>query len=125
VLLAVSKAKGIESSFFPCIATGLSGGVAGLGEVCGALSGGALVVGLLHGRDGAEDVEAKELTKEKLRAFAQGFAEVNGALRCRDLLGLDISTDEGLDEYHNRGLSERCSAIVPNAVRVLIDVLDS
>jgi C_GCAxxG_C_C family probable redox protein len=98
--------------------------VAGLGEVCGALSGGVLVVGLLHGRNHADDADSKELTKEKARAFARGFTEVNGALRCRDLLGVDISTDEGLEEYHNRDLRERCSAIVPNAVRVLADVLD-
>ena len=94
------------------------------GEVCGALTGGVLIVGLAHGRDRAEDKETKEAVTAKAAQFVQRFAEVNGALRCRDLVGLDVGSGEGLREYHAQDLHERCSRIVSNAVRVALDLLD-
>ena len=94
------------------------------GEVCGALTGGVLVVGLVHGRDHAEEQETGAPVHEKAAEFVQRFAEVNGALRCRDLIGLDVSSEEGLREYHAQNLHERCSGIVSNAVRVILELLD-
>jgi hypothetical protein len=88
------------------------------------LTGGVLVVGLAHGRDHAEEHEAKEAVHAKAGEFVQRFAEVNGALRCRDLIGLDVSSEEGLQEYHAQNLHERCSEIVSNAVRVILELLD-
>jgi hypothetical protein len=82
-------------------------------------------VGLAYGRDHAEDEEAKERVRAVTAQFVQQFDEVNGALRCRDLVGLDIGCEEGLQAYHDRGLHERCSRIVGNAVRQLLDVLDA
>jgi C_GCAxxG_C_C family probable redox protein len=94
------------------------------GEVCGALTGGALVVGLVHGRDSAEEKEAKEAVHAKAGEFVRRFAEVNGAVRCRDLIDLDVSTDEGVQEYYARNLlEEKCSEIVSNAVRELLELL--
>lgn len=94
------------------------------GEVCGALTGGVLIVGLAHGRDRAEDKETKEAVTAKAAEFVKRFAGVNGALRCRDLTGLDVGSEEGLQEYHAQNLHERCSRIVSNAVRELLDLLD-
>ena len=94
------------------------------GEVCGALTGGVLVVGLVHGRDGAEEKEAKDAAHAKAGEFVRRFAEINGVVRCRDLIGLDVSTDEGVQEYYARNLlEEKCSEIVSNAVRVVLELL--
>jgi C_GCAxxG_C_C family probable redox protein len=95
------------------------------GEVCGALTGGVLVVGLVHGRDRAQETEAKDTVHAKAGQFVQRFAEVNGALRCRDLIGLDVSTEEGVQEYYARNLlEERCLGIVSNATRAVLELLD-
>jgi C_GCAxxG_C_C family probable redox protein len=94
------------------------------GEVCGALSGGVLAVGLVHGRDRADEMEAKEAVHARAGEFVRGFAEVNGALRCRDLINLDVSSEEGLQLYYARNLQEeRCSAVVGNAARLVVKLL--
>ncbi len=124
MLLAVCKQINWDCECIPRIATGLGGGFGRQGEVCGALTSGVLLVGLVHGRDRAEEVEAKEAAHAKAAQFVQKFAEVNGARRCRDLIGLDVSSEEGLREYHAQDLHERCSRIVSNAVRVVLDLLD-
>ena len=81
-------------------------------------------MGLVHGPDRAEEQEAKESVYAKSEEFLQGFAEVNGALRCRDLIGLDVSSEEALQEYHAQNLQEKCVEIVGNAVRVVLELLD-
>lgn len=81
-------------------------------------------MGLVHGRDRAEEQDAKEAVHAKSGEFVQRFAEVNGALRCRDLIGLDVSSEQGVQEYHAQNLQEKCSGIVSNAVRVVLELLD-
>ena len=81
-------------------------------------------MGLVHGRDRAEEQEAKESVYAKSEEFVQRFAEVNGALRCRDLIGLDVSTEEGIQEYQAQNLHEKCAGIVGNATRVVLELLD-
>jgi C_GCAxxG_C_C family probable redox protein len=95
------------------------------GEVCGALTGAVLVVGLIHGRDQANDQHAKEAAHARAGQVVQRFDEVNGAIRCRDLIGLDVRGEEGLQAYHARNLqAKRCNGIVTNAVQVLLALLD-
>ena len=88
--------------------------------------GGVLIVGLVHGRDRAEEKAAKDAAHAKAGEFVRRFAEVNGAVSCRDLIGLDVSNDEGVQEYYARNLlEERCSEIVTNAVRAVLELLDA
>lgn len=124
MLLAVSKATGRACECIPRIASAFGGGIARQGEVCGALTGGVMAVGLLHGRDRAEEEEAKTTAYALAAELAQRFRELNGALHCRDLIELDLSTDAGVQAYYARNLGEeRCAGIVRNAVRALMEVL--
>jgi C_GCAxxG_C_C family probable redox protein len=50
----------LESDCIPRIATGFGGGIGKQGEVCGAVSGGVMVIGLLRGRTQSDDRAAKE-----------------------------------------------------------------
>jgi C_GCAxxG_C_C family probable redox protein len=50
VLLAISELLGVESELIPRIATGFGAGIGRRGEVCGALAGGVMGLGLVYGR---------------------------------------------------------------------------
>jgi C_GCAxxG_C_C family probable redox protein len=124
VLLAVCKTTDPDCACIPRIAAGLGGGLGLQGEACGALTGGVLVVGLAYGSDHLVEREVKEALYAKAGDFVQRFAQLNGALRCRDLVELDLSTKAGLEEYRARNLGEeRCTAIVRNAVRAILELL--
>jgi C_GCAxxG_C_C family probable redox protein len=93
--------------------------------VCGAVSGGVLAIGLLYGPDRGEDEAAKAAVYLKAGEFIHQFAEVNGAVRCIDLIGMDVSSVEGVREYYRRNLKEgTCSGVVSSAVQVLLDLLE-
>ena len=62
-MLAVSKAAGIESPCVPRIASGFGGGIGRQGETCGAVTGGVMALGLIYGRDAAEDRDAADRWK--------------------------------------------------------------
>jgi C_GCAxxG_C_C family probable redox protein len=87
-----------------------------VGEVCGAVSGGVLAIGLLYGQDSEDAVSIK--TEE----FVRRFAELKGAVRCNDLTGLDMSSEKGVREYDARNLYEEiCNKVVSSAVQLLLE----
>lgn len=89
-----------------------------MGEVCGAVSGAALAIGLLYGEEQPE--AATRLTKE----FMGRFAEVNGAVRCIDITGVDMSSMKGLLLYFAKGGKKTCNRVVSSVVQVLLEQLN-
>jgi C_GCAxxG_C_C family probable redox protein len=125
MLLAVGKTLGLESDCIPHVATGLGGGIGRQGEVCGALNGGALLVGLTFRRR-AGDNETKNLIYSKTGEFVRHFDEANGAVLCRELIGLDLTSEKGLKDYHAQNKrEEKCNEVVKNAVQAILEVLDN
>jgi len=66
------------------MASGLGGGVGGSQqEMCGALSGGVLVLGCLFGPAGAG--EDRQFVSDRVAQYRERFAERFGATRCAPL----------------------------------------
>jgi C_GCAxxG_C_C family probable redox protein len=105
-------------------AAALGAGMGRLGEVCGAVAGALIVIGLKHGHTEAADKETKEKNYILVRDFADRFRLRNGALCCRELLGCDLTTAEGVEEARQKGLfAERCPGFVRDAAEALEEVL--
>jgi C_GCAxxG_C_C family probable redox protein len=97
------------------------------GEVCGAVSGAVLAIGLLYGKEQPE--AATHLTEE----FMRSFAERNGAVQCMDIIGFNISRATASGEIIDvkefllwlaRGGKRGCNKVVRNAVEVLLEELN-
>jgi hypothetical protein len=62
------------------------------GEICGALTGGACLLGLYAGRgapDDAEDYRLGIMVGELVEWFSQEYGRLFGGIRCDDILGDD------------------------------------
>lgn len=91
--------------------TGLAGGVGGTQqELCGALSGGVLLIGALHGRVRADEDDSR--CKRLASLYRERFAQALGATRCGDLRAT---------WYGSGGAS--ASALVERAARILLEML--
>jgi C_GCAxxG_C_C family probable redox protein len=102
----------------------LAGGSTVGGE-CGAVAAGYLVLGLKHGRTVPVfgDVERERELFDRIRLFVEEFRKRHGAITCRELLGLDVFTREGLAEGRRRGLfRELCPRYVRDAITILESV---
>lgn len=95
------------------LSTGLGGGVAGTQhELCGALSGGLLLIGALHGRDTPDDDDARayELSKR----YRGEFCAQLGATQCAQLRSTVVKGSGGLGS---------CGPLVEQAVDVLLEII--
>lgn len=100
------------------IAGGFGGGVR-CGELCGAVSGGVMVVGASKGQSNPADTAAKQSCNAATIAFTDAFKSRHGALTCRELLGTDISTPEGQAKFADENLKVRCDGFVKSSVEIL------
>lgn len=67
-------------------ASSFGGGLGRLREVCGTISGAALVLGIVEGYSDPGDVEAKRVHCARVQDFARRFRDENGSIVCRELL---------------------------------------
>ncbi len=115
---------GLERETALKAAAAFGGGMGGLGEVCGAVTGALVVIGLRYGHKEAKDRETKAKTYARARDFAGRFRSRHGALCCRELLGCDLTTPEGMAKARQQGLfTELCPRLVRTAAEILEDAL--
>jgi C_GCAxxG_C_C family probable redox protein len=107
------------------LACGLGAGMGRKQEVCGAVSGGILALGLRHGRGEKEDRSRTETTYAKTRELMDRFAAKHGSYRCRDLLGgCDLLTEEGQRHYKANDLLHKiCIPCLQTVGEILEDML--
>jgi len=55
-----------------------------------------MVIGLKHGKSNSEEDHLKQLSYDLVNKFTEMFKARNKTIKCRDLIGIDISTKEGL-----------------------------
>ena len=125
VLMALSRCLGVSSEIIPRIATGFGAGIGREGEVCGALSGGVMGLGLRFGRSTVEDEDGERRPYWFSMELAARFREKLGHVRCVDLIGLDLSIPEDNQAYDARGLWETtCREIIMTATDLAYGLLE-
>ena len=95
------------------------GGGMRCGEVCGAVTGALMAIGLAHGHDRPDDAERKADVAARTRAFVAEFRERNGTLLCRELLGEDPSAPEAAARLREQG---RFRSTCPGAIADAVDI---
>lgn len=106
VLWAFSDMFDLESDLALKISQPFGGGIAHRGDMCGAVSGALMAIGLRYGRTKADDIPAREKTYAAVNTFIQKFERAFGSIICKELLGHDLSTEEGHDKAQEQGLFE-------------------
>ncbi len=93
VLTTFATELGLDRETALKIAT-LFGGGARKGEMCGAVSGALMVLGLKYGHCHAENLEEKTRAYQIAEDFMDRFITEKGTVVCRELLGYDLSKKE-------------------------------
>jgi len=124
VLGAFAEDFGIPLETSLCIASGFGGGISRKGEVCGAVSGAVMAIGLASGSSDPQDKEAKEHTYILVQQFTGAFRDKHTHVRCPDLLGMDIGNPEALQQVRQQNLFETiCPGLVEDAARIVAAVI--
>ncbi len=119
VLVGFSEDLNLDKITALKIAAGFGGGM-GMAETCGAVTGAYMVLGLKIQKNGKSIQEIKTETKLAVRKFNEIFVEKHGSLKCKKLLGVDISIPEGSAIANESNLFNTvCSKLVESSAEIL------
>ena len=105
------------------LANGFGGGMGRKQEVCGAVSGAIMVLGLKYGRKLNEPKEKQELLYAKVQQLINGFNAAEGSINCRTLLdGCNLLSPEGQAMFKEKNLGITCQRCIATAT-TLVDSL--
>lgn len=92
LLLMGLEAQGKSNPDLVRAVAGLAGGLGFTGDTCGALTGGACLLGLYAGKGLPEEPEDEKLNlmiSELVEWFTEEFGKLHGGIRCETILGDD------------------------------------
>lgn len=119
VLLSYASALNLDEQTAVKIAAGFGGGMV-MAETCGAVTGAYMVLGLKTQSEGKTIQEIKAEAKASVRKFNELFIAKHGSLKCKKLLGVNISTPEGAAEASKMNLFDTvCVQLVASAAEIL------
>lgn len=95
VISAYSEQLGLNRETALKIASPFGGGIARMGDTCGAVTGALMLIGLKEGKYLAEDNESRDRCYRLAQEFMGKFKEIYGSVLCRDILNCDLSTENG------------------------------
>lgn len=96
------------------LASAFGGGMGHSNGVCGAISGGLMVLGLKHN----EEQFDKETTYAQTRHLMDEFIKRNGTSDCEKLIGVDLMTEEGKKKFQAEGIKKKVCE------KCIVDVID-
>ena len=110
------EARGISREMAAGLASSFGGGLGRLREVCGCVSGMALVCGALEGYTDPKAAAEKQDHYKKIQELVTTFKNENGSYICRELLakagtapaGGTAAEDRTADYYKKRPCPELC-----------------
>lgn len=125
VFTAFCDRFGIDEEAAKRISAGLGGGVGRQREVCGAVSGAAMVLGCIVAPTDGSDSESKKKNYELVREFSDRFRELHGSIVCREILvgkakNKGAVPDERTAEYYK---NRPCLKAVEDAAEILTEML--
>lgn len=122
VLEVFAAEAGLEVDMARRISIGLAGG-AGCGGECGAVEAAYLVNGLRFGFSHPGDSEQFKTVIGKNAEFADRFRKLHRSLFCRDLIGVDPFSEEGMRTFQEKDMkSTICARLVSDAVMILQEI---
>jgi len=120
VLGAFCEEAGLDLNTAFKIANGFGGGVR-CGEICGAVTGAIMAIGLKCGFYVEKDFKQKGYCNNKTYEFMEKFRAENGSVICRDLLGIDIHSP---DDFSTPEAREAIKTVCPKMVAIAVRLLE-
>lgn len=127
VFAAFCDRFGMDEETAKRVSAGLGGGVGRMREVCGAVSGAAMVLGSIASATEGDDKESKAKNYELVREFAERFKQRHGGtVICREMLKLNVPMENSVmpesrtaEYYKNRP----CLKAVEDAADILTQII--
>ncbi|MBN1330516.1 MAG: C_GCAxxG_C_C family protein [Candidatus Heimdallarchaeota archaeon] len=123
VLRAVLEEKNLFFSDAPAIAANFGGGIIGRGEICGAVSGALMAIGVIASKKEETITEQKKLANEIAKKFYEEFEKIFNHNTCNGLIGIDRKDPDARQKAVDAGLyRDNCPKFVAQAAKIVLDL---
>ena len=122
VFMAFCDGYDIDFEMAVKISSSFGGGMGRLREVCGAVSGMFLVVGMIYGYTDPRNHIAKTEHYKRIQYLAKEFEKETHSIICRELLGLKEGKDSPIPELRSAEYYKKRPCI--ELVGLAADILD-
>ena len=124
VLSALSSRLDITHKQAVSLAAGFGAGICFQGQTCGAVTGAYMALGLQSGSLFDDGESIKENTYQYIRKYNDEFENLHGTTNCAKLLGIDISTESGVQEATDMGVFKtKCPEFIRSSVSICKELL--
>lgn len=121
IVAAFAREVGLDVSSAIKMAGVFGGGLAHHGHVCGAVAGALMIIGMKYNGPNPE-YASREPGFAIGTDFIQEFESRHQTIDCRDLIGCDLSTPEGLKRFQDSGILQ---TICPRWVKEAAEILET
>jgi C_GCAxxG_C_C family probable redox protein len=106
------------------ISAGFGGGMRN-GKTCGAVTGAFMVLGLKFGNQNCETADGRKNIYDAVTEFTKSFEQLYGSTDCKELLGCNVGTAEGMRKAKEENLFYTlCPKYVKSAAEILETMLN-
>ena len=124
VLFACSEYLNFDKELALRISCGFGSGMGRLQEVCGAVSGSFMALGLHNSNIYSENSERKEKTAAMIQDFSTIFKLVHGTIKCSELLNCDLNSEEGQKYFEQNDLKKMvCEKCISSSVNIINELI--
>ena len=124
ILSAYGPDFGLDPGTAARIASPFGAGVTKTGEICGAVSGALMVLGLTQELGEIGDSASREKAYALARRFIGDFMARNGSVNCTELVGYDLSDPAQFALAREKKVfATRCAGLVRDAGEILEGIL--
>ena len=110
IVKAFKNEFNIDESILEAISYGFGGGMGRSGNICGAVSGGIMLIGIRNSD------EKKDTVYEKVNNFINEFKKINGETSCIKLLDFPTTLSE---EEKKKRKKKVCTKCIRSTVEIL------
>ncbi len=122
VFSTLAPELGIDEETALKISSAFGGGISRHGEVCGAVTGALMSLGLKFGSSSPND---EEKVREASQELMHKFKETNGSLLCKELLGYHLIVPEEREKAKESGVFNTiCPLLVQNATELAEEIMN-
>jgi len=123
VFCSLTDITGLDEKTALSITGGFGGGMRAA-EVCGAVSGAVMALGMAFPYNDSTDMAAKDKINDLTREFHARFKKEYGSIICRNLLGYDMTTEEGVALIKETGVNKKvCPEVIEGAAKIARDII--
>ena len=128
VLASYADDFGLDKDLAASLASGFGAGIGRSSQVCGAVTGACMVIGLRYGSKLSEEScfqERKEKTYLLVAELIDKFKERNGSINCRELIGYDLDDPIQYAEAKRLGIfTSHCTKYVRDSIGFTEEILN-